>query len=147
MHRFKRWADKWWQKPLVDFHGRPLPAELAVLFMELSAAEKGVWINSRGFQTGASDLVSSSKSHKTYETVRISIPNFVVQTISDVMTESGLARGCPDLVIWNNHSTSVRFVEVKCPHWDAPTPEQDTFLSLVRYKGLQGKVVNWEFLE
>jgi hypothetical protein len=147
MHQFVRWPEKWWQKPLVDFQGRPLPAELAVLFLELKPSEKGVWINSRGLHSGASDLIKSTDPAKTYETVRTSLPDFVGQAISEVFEAADVMRGCPDLVIWNVQTWLVRFVEVKCPHWDAPTPEQDIFLEVSNAKGFKGKIAEWEFQE
>jgi hypothetical protein len=34
---------KWWQKPLVSFHGNLTTAELAILSLEIHKNEHGVW--------------------------------------------------------------------------------------------------------
>lgn len=63
-----------------------------------------------------------------YVTRRISLPDFVSETLKRTYEAAEVKRGCPDLVIWNEDSKQVRFVEVKCPHWDRPTKEQELFL-------------------
>jgi len=44
-----------WNKPLVIFGGRALPAELAILALKLSVGEKGAWMNSRDTANGVVD--------------------------------------------------------------------------------------------
>jgi hypothetical protein len=44
MLEFTRSKERWWQKPLAEVSGRPLPAELAVLHNELRKGEEDVWL-------------------------------------------------------------------------------------------------------
>lgn len=146
MHRFKKSPDRWWQKPLVIHNGRSLPAELAVLDIEKGAREEGVWLNSRGTKTGVIDLVHSHENgNSTYRTKRVGLPDFVTVLLEKIYADSRLKKGCPDLVFWMPDTEAVRFVEVKCPHWDAPTPEQDEFMTFCKVLNSSATIVEWEF--
>jgi hypothetical protein len=48
----------------------------------------------------------------------------------------GLAKGALDLVVWNESTQQVRFIEVKCPHWDCPSAEQRRFLKVAKARGI-----------
>ena len=148
MLQFKPAGTKWWNKPLVDFHGRNLPAELAVLQTELQVEEEGVWLNSRGVTTGVSDLIrtETEDGEYKYKTLRIEIPEFVSDAIKLAYLASGLTKGCPDLVVWNSSTLAIRFTEVKCPHWDKVFQEQIDFMKVAEQHGIQTKVVEWEFV-
>lgn len=143
MLRFARSPERWWQKPLAQVDGQPLPAELAVLGAELLPGERGAWINSRGTKTGAVDLVRTA--HGKLSTRREKLPRFVADLLRSLYDSTGLRKGAPDLVIWNPEKSSVRFIEVKCPHWDRPSAEQLKFLSAARDRGIETTIVEWEF--
>jgi hypothetical protein len=134
---------KWWNKPLVRFGGRLIPAELAILSRELHPGEKGVWLNSRGTNSGVADLVSSKKGK--YITKRVPLPAFVSALLTRIYSQANVKRGCPDLVIWNSETKRIRLVEVKCPHWDRPSQEQKQFLQAAESSGILAKIVEWEF--
>ena len=139
---------KWWRKPLVIFNGRALPAELAILAMELSPGEDGAWINSRGTQSVVVDLISSSGlANGNYVTRRAPLPAVVSAALKQMSHAANEKRGCPDLVIWNEKENRIRLVEVKCPHWDRPTVEQERFLEAAQAAGIMAKIVEWEFRE
>ena len=92
-------------------------------------------------------LFKSTDPAKSYETVRIPIPDFARDAITDVLEAADIARDCRDIMIWNDKVLSVRFVEVKCLHWDSPTSEQDVFFGAASNKGFEGKIAEWEFQE
>ena len=75
-----------------------------------------------------------------------SSPIFVGRALSEIYNETHLARGCPDLVIWNSRTQKVRLVEVKCPHWDRPSADQHEFMRVAARRGVSTEVVEWEFL-
>ena len=54
---------------------------------------------------------------------------------------AGLAKGAPDLVIWSEADTYVRFVEVKCPDWDRPYADRLLFHEAVRALASQCAIV------
>jgi len=52
-----------------------------------------------------------------------------------------------DLVAWNKSTKVLRFIEVKCPHWDRQSPEQLAFANLAQEQGISVNVAEWEFDE
>jgi len=137
---------KWWNKPLVLFKGRHIPAELAVLSMEVGSDECGAWLNSRGTKTGVVDLVpADTKAIGSYRTRRILLPAFVSKMLTHLYQMTGVRKGCPDLVIWDTQTATARLVEVKCPHWDKLTEEQEQFLRVAKLIGVPTSTVEWEF--
>lgn len=143
MLHFKRSANRWWQKPLVDIEGRELPAELVVLEIELQPGEAGAWLNSRGVSSGTIGL-TLDKSGKL-KTVRMRLPKFVAEKLQQLYAASRLSKGAPDLVLWNDRTQAVRFVEVKCPDWDRPSPEQVQFHRIAEATGCRVDIVEWRF--
>ena len=143
--KFESGKCKWWNKPLVIYSGRLLPAELVVLSMELRPGETGAWLNSRGSASGVADLVGPMKGK--YSTKRVPVPTFVSEQLKRMYSQANVKRGCPDLVIWNPETEHVRLVEVKCPHWDRPSREQKQFIHAAESSGILAKIVEWEFKE
>jgi hypothetical protein len=143
MLRLRQSKDRWWQKPLAEVAGRALPAELVVLRETLRRGEAGVWLNSRGTTSGVTDLVRGPDDR--LKTVRGRIPPFVTAVLTSLLEQTGLAKGAPDLVVWNESTQQVRFIEVKCPHWDRPSAEQRRFLEAAEARGISTSVVEWEF--
>jgi hypothetical protein len=86
-----------------------------------------------------SELAESSKPFARL--YRISYPNFSERRIDLHL----LAKGCPDLVIWNASLEQFRFVEVKCPLWDRPSNEQNEFMAYARSRGVSAEIVEWVF--
>jgi hypothetical protein len=134
---------RWWGKPLVRAGDRALPAELAVLALQLAPGERGTWLNSRGTSSGVVDIVPDTASASGFRTRRVPLPPFVTATLRLLYRHSRLAKGCPDLVIWS--ANAMRLVEVKCPHWDAPSIEQERFMRTATRQGVATTVVEWEF--
>ncbi len=142
MHRFENSYERWWQKPLVvTLHGI-VPAELAVLFLETSDDEEGVWINSRGTKTGVSDLNWEAGKAKT---IRVDLPEAVSSFLREAYESKCLKKECPALVIWNRKSFEFRFIEVKCPIGDRPSEEQKEFMAYARSRGIPTEISEWVF--
>lgn len=136
---------RWWNKPLVNEAGEGLPAELIILRSLLRPGEEGAWMNSRGRKSGVVGLERGKNGRA--KTVRRNLPDFVAQALGEIYTEAQLSRGCPDLVIWNLSTRKLRLVEVKCPHWDRPSSDQQEFMRVAGNRGIPTEVVEWEFAE
>jgi hypothetical protein len=144
MLKFSRSSHRWWNKPLVEHDGEQLPAELVVLRSSLRPGEEGAWMNSRGRRSGVSGIELTADGRT--KTVRRTLPDFVAEALGELYQEAGLSRGCPDLVIWNVQSQELRLVEVKCPHWDRPSHQQDLFMGAAARRRIPTEVVEWEFV-
>ena len=142
-HRFSKAAERWWQKPLVAAN-RPLPAELVVLRAILREGESGAWLNSSSVRSGVVDLIRDPTGK--FKTSRATLPEFVAASIQRLYIAAGVAKGMLDLVIWNRDNEGVRFVEVKCPHWDKPTKEQTAVMTAAISLGYEVDVAEWEFI-
>jgi hypothetical protein len=146
--KFDAAQHKWWNKPLVKFAGSYLPAELAVLSLEIHPGERGAWMNSRGTASGVVDLTCEQKNGEAeYSARRELLPGFVSETIRSLYQKAKVRKGCPDLVIWTVEAQQLRFIEVKCPHWDKSTREQELFMKAAESFGISTKIVEWEFSE
>jgi hypothetical protein len=145
MHQFIKSKERWWQKPLVLVGSNHVPAELAVLQAELGPGDAGAWLNSRGVTSGTAELTRDPEGK--FKTRRVDLPDFVSARLRALYDEAGLSKGAPDLVIWNVRDSSLRFVEVKCPHWDTPSNEQLQFLQAAEAAGVAVAIVEWEFTE
>ena len=143
MRFFEKSSRRWWQKPLVELEGRPLPAELAVLQAELRPGEAGAWLNSRGVVSGVVDVISKSDGHLA--SVRIQLPRFVSEVLRSLYETFGQKRGVPDLVLWDSAAQTMRFIEVKCPDWDSPSDHQVEFHSVAHSRGIPVSIVEWRF--
>jgi hypothetical protein len=143
MLRFSRSTNRWWNKPLVEYASEHLPAELVILRTSLRAGEEGAWMNSRGRVSGVVGLKRMPDGK--IQTVRRALPDFVTLILRKIYAESRLSRGCPDLVIWHAGSQTLRLIEVKCPHWDQPSSDQDKFMRVAAVRGIPTEVVEWEF--
>jgi VRR-NUC domain-containing protein len=99
-------------------------------------------VNSRGKLTGVGGF--TLKPSGKYSTLRVQLPPFVAKALATLYQESGLLRGCPDLVIWNSTDETLRLVEVKCPHWDKPSRHQDEFMKVAASMGIPTSIAEWE---
>ena len=124
-------------------NGKVIPAELAVLVESLRDGEDGAWLNSRGTKTAVVDLVKDSNGK--FHTVRAPLPDFVQDCLNSFYKHPEVAKGVFDLVIWKVPENNIRFVEVKCPHWDRLTMEQKRFSELAHEYGIDTEIVEWEF--
>lgn len=149
MLRLRKANVSWWQKPLVRLGQKVLTAELVVLASELVEGEQGVWLNSRSRTSGVIELVLGlpGRQGNPFKTRRMALPSFVTSTLDKLYSKANVVRGCPDLIIWHAESQLLRFVEVKCPHWDKVSADQDCFMAAAVAMGLPVKIIEWEFIE
>lgn len=146
MIKLEKANETWWRKPLVRFLGKSTTAELAILSLELSPSETGVWMNSRRVTSGVVDLRTiETEKCKAFKSIRESLPEWLSRKLSDVYKLAELRKGCPDLVIWNATTGQCRLVEVKCPLWDKISLDQQKFIAAGTVLGIQTKVVYWRF--
>ena len=139
--------ENWWRKPLALHKGRLLPAELVILAMEVESGEEGAWLNSITVRSGAVDLIRTpvDGGKPAFKAKRTVLPDYVSEKLSQCYLASNVKRGCPDLVIWGLKSKKIRLVEVKCPHWDSLSQEQESFMRTAMKYGIEVKTVEWEF--
>ena|SRR5215471_6713376 len=151
MLRFPRAEAYWWRQPLVRVRRRSLPAELAVLALELGAAEQGSWLNVRPKASGIVELLPlSTRRGPSFRPRREPLPFFVVATLEDIYHRAGLDRGCPELVIWRTDREHFRLVAVKRrselrrdqKKWDVA---RQRFIEMAWQHGISTKFVEWEF--
>lgn len=133
----------WWGEPLALLEGKCLPAELVVLKQQIKAGEAGAWLNSRGTKTAVIDLVEDDQGR--FHTARIDLPSHVQECLESFYAHPEVVRGVYDFVIWGDSQQTVRFVEVKCPHWDRVTREQQRFRLLAEERDIEAEIVEWEF--
>lgn len=125
-----------------------LTAELAVLTCDLAEDEEGLWMNSRSRTSGVKDLAPCMVgSDIAFRAVRASLPVFAVSLLERLFAAAHVAKGCPDLVIWCSVPQSIRLVEVKCPHWDTVSREQECFMFAAAALGIPAKTMEWEFAD
>jgi hypothetical protein len=93
------------------------------------------------------DLLSEAddSGSLSFRTQREPPPDFVSEALAGIYEAAGLRKGCTDLVIWDVDTPAVRLVEVKCPHWDRPSVEQEKCLEPARCMGIPASIVEWEF--
>ena len=120
---------------------RVLPAELAVLALDLRRGERGAWMNSRGTSQGVVSLVARGR---TYQTRREVIPEFVASVLKAIYRTAKVRSGCPDLVIWHRRRKRIRFVEVKGPG-DRIRDAQRRFIRIAGHHRIATKMVVWRF--
>ena len=120
-----------------------MPAELVILQLELRPGEAGAWLNSSSKKSGVVDLIPDQSGK--FKTHRVRFPQFVIDRLLASYARAGVAKGAPDLIIWSEAGTHIRFVEVKCPDWDRPSAEQILFHEAVRALGSQCDIVEWRF--
>ena len=143
MLKLSRSVHSWWQKPLIMEGDKSLPAELVILNRMMEYDEEGAWLNSRGTTTGVYDLIEYEPGK--FRTIRCNLPDFVQGCLRTFYDHPDIDKGVFDLVLWRNSDKRIRFIEVKCPHWDRQTPEQISFSEVVRERGIKTEVVEWEF--
>jgi hypothetical protein len=135
----------WWLTPLVLHRGKPTVAELAILDLACGLGEAGVWMNSRGTETGVRDLVRNSAKPSGYEAIRVPLPPRVATTLRALYRKSRLDHGAPALLIWNDSGALVRFIEVKFGHGSDLNGVQRRFLECATAAKIACTRVEWAF--
>ena len=133
----------WWRTPLVLHRGKPTTAELAILDLQSGPGEAGVWMNSRGTDTGVRDLVRNRSKPSGYEAIRVPLPPRVATTLRALYRKSRLDHGCPELLIWDDAGTLVRLVEVRCASVTGARRVRPRFLECAAAAQIACETVEW----
>lgn len=90
-------------KEVIDFKGKPLFAELAVLRLYQKKGWEGVWVDNYGkkFRINLPERRGSS----------VSLPPEVSKALDNIIEENGGLAGCWDLFLWRGKD--IRFIELK----------------------------------
>jgi hypothetical protein len=120
--KFKQWqgeppANTYGGKQIVDFDGKPLFAELAVLELLKKERWSGVWVDSYGkkFRTGLPDVAEP-----------ITLPDEQKELLERIAGKVGRFAGCWDVFAW--HKNEVLFAECKRIKKDAIRQSQIKWL-------------------
>ncbi|MCC7433123.1 MAG: VRR-NUC domain-containing protein [Methanoregulaceae archaeon] len=152
VHTFELAHVKWWNKQLILVDGAPTVAELGVLAVSLRKDERGVWLNASsrkwmnrpsGKHTGVIGLARDASKPSGFSTIRAPIPEAVIERLIVIYSHAGIARGCPDLVLWDERVRRIRLIEVKCPLWDRLSADQVSFLNVARALGIDVEIREW----
>lgn len=121
-------------KPVIDWNGEPVFAELAVLRLFQSHGWNGAWVDSyrRNYRVGLPDIVEP-----------IELPQKQKQLIESIRAKTGRPRGCWDVFVWKRDI--VLFVELKRQKKDVIQESQKLWLEKSLGSGLVAE--NFAFLE
>ena len=126
--------DSYGNKPVLDYNGNPLFAELLALRIFKEKGFNGVWADtfSRTFRT---ELPEKKEP-------KIILPNFVQSELNKINPD-GKLNGTWDLILWKNKE--LRFVELKRKGKDKIRPTQIDFLERALKTGIP--IENFEIYE
>ena len=121
-------------KPVIDWNGEPLFAELAVLRLFQSHGWDGVWVDSyrRKYRIGLPDV-----------TEPVELPEKQKQLIESIRAKTGRHGGCWDVVVWKGEW--ILFIELKRSKKDRVQDSQISWLENSLLLGLNQK--NFAFVE
>lgn len=121
-------------KPVIDWNGEPVFAELAVLRLFQSHGWEGVWVDSyrRKHRIGLPDVAEP-----------VELPQKQKELIDAIRTKTGRSGGCWDVFVWKGEN--VLFVELKRQKKDSIRETQIRWLEKSLDYGLTAE--NFAFIE
>ena len=121
-------------KPVIDWNGEPVFAELAVLRLFQSHGWEGVWVDSycRKYRIGLPDVAEP-----------VELPEKQKQLIESIKAKTGRSGGCWDVFVWKDDQ--LLFIELKRQKKDAIQDSQRLWLEKSLDSGLAQE--NFAFLE
>jgi hypothetical protein len=121
-------------KPVIDWNGEPLFAELAVLRLFQSHSWEGVWVDSyrRKYRIGLPDVAEP-----------VELPEKQKQLIESIKAKTGRSGGCWDVFVWKGDR--LLFIELKRQKKDVIQGSQRLWLEKSLDLGLTPE--NFAFLE
>lgn len=121
-------------KPVIDWNGEPVFAELAVLRLFQSHGWEGVWVDSyrRNYRVGLPDVVDP-----------IELPQKQKELIESIRAKTGRSGGCWDVFVWKEDT--ILFIELKRQKKDSIRETQIQWLEKSLDHGLITE--NFAFLE
>lgn len=140
---FKEWKgepikDTYNNKPVIDYDGRPLFAELATLKMFQKEGWSGVWVDSyrNKYRVGLPE-----------ECTHVELPAEHQRFINAVREQTKTRGGCWDLLLWRNGV--YKFVELKRTKEDKLRPNQYSWLEKTLELGYEPNsflIVEWSLM-
>ena len=121
-------------KPVIDWNGEPVFAELAVLRLFQSHGWEGVWVDSyrRKYRIGLPDVAEP-----------VELPQKQRELIESIKAKTGRSGGCWDVFVWKDNQ--ILFVELKRQKKDVIQDSQRLWLEKSIESGLTTD--NFAFLE
>ncbi len=121
-------------KPVIDWNGEPVFAELAVLRLFQSHGWEGVWVDSyrRKYRIGLPDVAEP-----------VELPQKQRELIESIKAKTGRSGGCWDVFVWKDDQ--LLFTELKRQKRDAIQDSQRLWLEKSLDSGLA--LENFAFLE
>lgn len=143
---FKKWAGKsptfdFGRKPIVDYQGKPVFAELAILKLFIALGWDGVWVESYGGIHFLKEMPKSWKLAKDH----ISIPKDKEALLKNIQ-KAGKTTACFDVLIWKDND--IIFCESKHKGKDKLTNAQIKFIEGALSCGVPEKsllIAEWEY--
>jgi hypothetical protein len=129
------------KKPFVDYEGKPVFAELAILKLFIDSGWKGVWVETYGGTHFLKDMPNDWKLSKN----SIPIPKDKEALLKSIW-EAGKTTACFDVFVWKNNN--ILFCEGKHKGKDKLTKPQTKFIEGALSCGIPEKslmIVEWEY--
>ncbi|MEJ6980532.1 VRR-NUC domain-containing protein [Pedobacter sp. P351] len=140
-HSFIKWSglplrNTYGGKPVIDYKGQPLFAELVALQIYKELGYDGVWVDtySKKYRIGLLD-----------DTDPVQLPNEINAKLQDIITVNKSSKGVWDLLLWKDGD--LKFVELKRKGKDSIRPTQIQFLDSALRCGYQVQhfeIIEWE---
>lgn len=123
-------------KPVIDWNGEPVFAELAVLRLFQSHGWEGVWVDSyrRKYHIGLPDVAEP-----------IELPRKQQELIESIKTKTGRSGGCWDVFVWRGEQ--ILFMELKRSRKDRIQLTQEDWLRASLLVGLKPEnftLIEWD---
>jgi hypothetical protein len=134
---------RWFGKPLIDYEGCIVPGELGVLRHQLRADEQGAWV-ARMFGRHVPIVDLEQLPGDKFRHVQTSLPAFVEDSLADLKQATGQSGCIPDLLLWNDDTKRIRFIEIKGPS-DRIASHQIVFAEHIRQAGYEASVISYRF--
>jgi hypothetical protein len=143
---FERWIGApikfdFGHKPLLNYHGHPLFAELLILRLLEAHGWEGVWVSSYGRKYLRQMPQDSSLAHG-----RVPLPDERERLLNRIWGRSGQRSGCFDVYAWRNEQ--IIFCEAKWREKDRIRPSQSRWIQAAISEGVALNsllIVEWAF--
>lgn len=143
---FQKWSGKlpcfdFGSKPIINYKGNGVFAELAVLRMFTDAGWEGVWVSTYG----GIHYLNKRPTSWDLSLHNISIPSEKKDLLRDIW-ENGKTRACFDVFVWKDNN--ILFCEVKHKGKDKLTKAQSKFIAGALSSGVQMQsllIAEWNY--
>ncbi|REJ81019.1 MAG: hypothetical protein DWQ44_05345 [Bacteroidetes bacterium] len=141
-HKFLEWKGElkphsYGGKPIVDYNGTPLFAEIAILQDYLHQGYDGFWIDSFSKKLRKHSLVDEKSNYK--------LSNLLIEKLNKFKS-NGIYGGTWDLIIWNE--SEILFIELKRKNKDRIQNSQIEFMKAAiahDFTTENFRILEWEF--